>query len=229
MQQQLQNGVPAPSAGQPPTDAGLIQNQMQQRLNQLRQQQQAQGQAAQGTNEDADINELQAVQKRINDQYGALNAVNPMSADSTSAGTGGLGAPRARDAPVQVQTFQSIADDWMKKPWFRQLADSLMKTSTDPEFTKALAEMSKSKNLKFMYLGIFLWTAMCWFLKRRVLAATDRTLPRLMIRGGMYVVYLGGYFLVSYSMLGPPVVKVLDAVLPAFWTAIKSALLGSPK
>ncbi len=224
---------PAPQPGQavvaPPADTGSIANQMQQRLNYTRQQQQQQQGNSAGGNEDAEVNELEAAQKKMMDQYGALNAVNPMSADSSSGGTGVFAARRNQAGPQddQLTAFQARASEWMSKPWFREFSEGMQKKTADPQFVKAVSELTKNKSMRWMYAGIVIWTLVCWFLKRRVLAATDRLLPRLMLRAGMYCVYLGGYFLVSYTILGPPLVTVLEVVVPAFFTAGKAALAAA--
>ena len=222
-----QQTIPANTAP-PPADSGLIQNQMQERLNQVRQLQQLPGQAQAPANEDPDVAELQAVQKKIDAQYGALNAVNPMATDTSSAAGMVKGGSKA-----ELQSFGSIQRDWLSKPWFKQFATTMMASTQDPAYMKAVGELVKNPNMRWMYVGIVIWTIICWLFKRRVLAATDRFFPRLLVGFGMYLIYMGGYFLVSYTLLGPPVQTVLGVILPAIFTAGKGAaaafLAGSPK
>ena len=84
------------------------------------------------------------------------------------------------------------------------------KAASDPEFTKAAMSITKNPRLKWMYGILLVYIIAYMLLKRRLLAATDRFLPRLMIRMALFGFFFLGYFLIGYGILGEPFLKVVS-------------------
>lgn len=136
-------------------------------------------------------------------------------ASSSSSAPSPVPASPVPTIPVSGATDEwnvySRIQEWMNHPYWGPKIRRLGESAHEPEFQKAAVEIQKNQNLKWMYLGLLFYFGACIVIRRWWLAATDRFLMRLVLRAGLSLVFMGGSFLVSYVVLGQPLLVVLMA------------------
>lgn len=172
--------------------------------------------------DDPDTAALIEQQKRMADQYGKLNAMNPMSVDSTSGGTGLFAFDASKidfsqlDPNNLPEKLRWIVP-WLKKPAIGDRVKKLATIFATPEMQQASKELAQNKRRNWLFPLFLAYAAVYWLLKRWVLAATDRFLVRVFLRLVLWFVFLTGQFLITYTILGQPLIKVLLAFKQAIF------------
>lgn len=154
----------------------------------------------------------QAIEPKASTQSAQAEQINQQAVDALQSHPQSNFQMDWDRVPRQLQWLRPILDN--QKVMSR--AQRLIALIENPAFQANSRKIVDNPNLKWLYVGLGIVFVSYLLLKRRVLAATDRWLIRGMLRLASMAVFFVGIFVVSYAVLGQPLVYIVWAVKDFF-------------